>query len=802
MTGSLEQIIVVAQQLAWITATFRVPVYGQVSYSEVLISRVGDMIFDLFPTPLEEVRERAGACWLPLFTNSIIARGHAIPAREGEMGIEIPFALMTALANVMYPVFHNDGIYLRGFSNLLFPASISPDMKSIQWHLTTSTTAKSHLPHGTLPATTNEIKWAKCDDFEQLTLAPRTFPGCYRQIYVELGTGNSTETAPEITYSNADNEKPAAGMMLKSATTGFAGMGFWNAQVNMELVLPKGLMSTKGSGWYLDMLDLAKDTPMIVYDNAKTAKRACLIPQLSVVLHMAHVWARDRTDLLRPIPTAAPHWDSGEAALSVIKRHSKDELRDGLEKNETYRLSDLIGRLLRTLHKIAETEDLARHETSGIVKFGGSKLCGWELLDVVRGEDIISRKQVDLSQEWMVLGEESIVLFCQNFGDVIKPAPNIKLCPMAQSVNQGQNQLTATIKCLQRLSEKRCGSKDSACLRIANQAYWLSPGGELFKDCTHGTGDSHTRTTECEKLPQQILKGYVNPIRHETPPIQGAVTFGKRRLRRPIATAQTAFPLRDHKIPLITWAAIKARIMSIPQVTAVLANPNDKAFDNTTGDAHNNTNGVILSKTVSTLHQRKSTLSSLISRITAELREKGEKRPTSPLHNDLPWQPEAGHDADLRVESNRFKQPHRTRTASVTREPFREPLTRHLGPNQEERPVLIKRGINNTRVRQTRGASVARGQLHRPTSHPSRASLAHHSLHHPTSDLSVLKLEERSKRDVQPIMDKENSQETEERRVLCSLYEPPPVEHILRRSVRRSNIAYTKNRSFYLEEEV
>ncbi len=179
LSGSLEQIIVVAQQLAWITASFRVPFYGQVSYSEFLITRTGNMVFDLFPTPLEEVRERVSACWLSLFANSIIARGLAVPARDGEIGIEIPFSLMTALANVMYPVFHTDGIYLRGFSNLLFPAKISSDMKSVQWHLVTSTRARSHLPHGTLPGTTDKTEWAKCDDFNQLASAPRTFLGCY-----------------------------------------------------------------------------------------------------------------------------------------------------------------------------------------------------------------------------------------------------------------------------------------------------------------------------------------------------------------------------------------------------------------------------------------------------------------------------------------------------------------------------------------------------------------------------------------------------------------------------------------------
>ena len=806
MTGSLEQVIVVAQQLAWIAASFRVPLYGQVSYSEVLIRRTGDMVFELFPTPLEEVRERVGACWLPLFMNSIIARGHAVPAREGEKGIEIPFPLMLTLANVMYPIFHDDGIYLRGFSNLLFPAHISSDMKSVQWHLTTSTTARSHLPYGTLPATTDDLKWAKCDDFEQLALAPRTFLGCYRQVHVDLGTAALTESITKITYSNADNEKPAAGMTQKSVTTGFPGMGIWSAQVNMEFVIPKGLISIEEPGWYLDMLDLAKDTPLIVYDNANTAKRAWLVPQLSVVLHMAHIWACNKTDLLRPIPTAVPHWDSSEAALGVLKRHSKDELRDGLEVDKIYCLRDLIGRLLMTLHNLAETEALAKREPSRTIKLGGSKLYGWELLDVVRGKKSIFRKQIDISQDWMVLGEESVVLFCQNFGDVIKPAPNIRLCPKARSVHQGQNQLTATIKCLQRLSEERCGLKDSACLRIANQAYWLSPGDELFKDCTHGTGNSHTKATKCEKLPQQILRGYVNPITHETPPIEGAVTFGKRRLQRPIAPAQTAPRPTNHEIRHMSRTALEAKKVSAPQVNANLANVNGNAIDNTTGNAHgstnsdvnDNTNSAPLSKAESIVHRRKSTFSSLISRIAARLERKGEEKLAPPLRNDVPCQPEVAPATDLQVESKAYNQPHRTGKASVTRETFRQPMTQYLTQDKEERPKQSDHGISNARIRQTRGTSVAHEPLHRPTSHPPRVSAAHHSLRQPTSDLPVHNIKETSKRNIEQIINAGNPPEIAGR-VQPSMDQPPPAGNRLRRSVRRSDVAYRNGKRSHPE---
>ena len=251
------------------------------------------------------------------------------------------------------------------------------------------------------------------------------------------------------------------------------------------------------------------------------------------------------------------------------------------------------------------------------------------------------------------------------------------------------------------------------------------------------------------------------------------------------------------------WATLKAKTVSAPQVGANLANINGIALENTTAnafgnansDANGNTNDTPLPKAVSIIHQRKS----MFSRVAAKLEGKEEKKLALPLRHDVPCQPEAGYAADLQVESNAYKQPHRTRTASVTREQFREPMTRYLTQDKEERPKHPDQGISNARVRQTRASSVAHEPLHRPTSHPPRASAAHHSLHQPTSDPSVHDLEDRSERDIQPVINAERSQETEGR-VQPSLYQPPHVENRLRKSVRSSNIAYRNNKLSYREK--
>ena len=189
--GSLAEIIVMVQQLVWIAASFRQPKYGQVSYSEAVLEHVKETTFNINLLELEAVRERASACWLPLFTNAIVARGFPVPARKGEKGIEVPFLVMTGLANVMYPVIHHERVYLRGTYNLLFPTGVSPDLRSVQWHMTTNPNPRSRLPYGALPNEGDGHKWLQFEDFGRLASAARTFLGNCGEVQVHLGTENS-----------------------------------------------------------------------------------------------------------------------------------------------------------------------------------------------------------------------------------------------------------------------------------------------------------------------------------------------------------------------------------------------------------------------------------------------------------------------------------------------------------------------------------------------------------------------------------------------------------------------------------
>ena len=371
------------------------------------------------------------------------------------------------------------------------------------------------------------------NDLERLALASRTFLGYCRAVEVHLGTQAAIESYEAVTFSGADDEAPGLGISPKSVTTGTPGIGIFSFQVSMDIVLPKGLYSTAEPGWYLDLVDLAKEERVLVYDSAQKGQRAWLLPTLGVVLHIAYIWAVGK-DLVASLPYAAPHWDSGQASFEAIQRYSKEELRDSMEDDKSYTLKDLIGRLLISLDKLNETEAHARSEPSRSVRLQSSKLFGWELLAVAQGKKIVKRKQIDLSEDWMILGADNLVLFCQNFGDIIRPASGIRMCQLGNLARYGKNYLTAPIKCLQTLSIENSGCKNSTFLRLTNQAYWLPPEDDVFGDYTQCLQPYHGKFGKCSKTPQQLLTK--EPSSHKTcksPPIEGAISFGKRKLQKP-----------------------------------------------------------------------------------------------------------------------------------------------------------------------------------------------------------------------------------------------------------------------------
>jgi hypothetical protein len=523
--GTKRFLVDVAQQLSWITASIRLPVYGKVSYSDVLFLSTGTDVYKAVPLPLESVEDEQPPCWLPLFLGTVIARDYPIPKRDQEKGLELPFHLMTTVAGVLYPMTHDGGIYLKGLSRLLFPTS-SFEGSSVQWHLATSPSRRERLPPGTI----HDQSWQRIGDVDRLTNA-RTFLGYCREVVVDLGTNKPTGYYKGILFSSARDENHDPSIQGPSSFTwGTNGMGIFGANMTHPITYGKALMQTVYGvhDTYLDVLELAVDTPVILYDDGLKSQRGWMVPGLSVILHMAHTWAAQKDICNTQLPFSDLTWNAGEAARTLLTEKWDFVLRDtpSEEMGKKKLVKDLVMQYWDAIQQRAGEDLKARCQSTAEIGLAPSKLYGWEYMDIVKRKHS-RRRQLHFYGNWRELAENAVVLFCQNLGDVIKPAPGISICKQWDPVPSGKAYLTATIDCLRQLSWERGGQRDIlAGGRLTNKGYWNHRTIDLFADCERCSRSHLTESVRCSKLPQSLDKSADERSCSVVPPSEGAVVFG------------------------------------------------------------------------------------------------------------------------------------------------------------------------------------------------------------------------------------------------------------------------------------
>ena len=559
--GSRELIICVAQQLAWLTAVFRKPHYGQTSYSEIEFnasnrySRSTYREFEIRPLELRKVHKSLKTCWLDLFSNCVIAMGFPIPKRSnGEKGIELPYGIMTTQAGILFSKTYKGGLFLRGLSTLIYPTASWDNDQSVQWHIFDSGTSRERLAPGTIPLLTSpdEVRrsnWVRCTHPEKLALAPRTFLGYCKDINIYLATENSEIS--RVTYSRAENESHRPALLLDSLAGGTSGMGVVSAQTSMRFVRPKGLVRCSMHDTLPALLDSAQLRPVLVYDDHPKAQKGWLVPTLSVILHMAHVWAQGK-HLLNGIPYVSPCWNAEEMAMRLIQEYGGLPLRRKREEmamprfqvdltrrlqwereNEYECLRDVVQKLLVSLEELIVDEAIAERDPDATVSFDSSKVYGWDLVDVAKLSLTCRRKQLSIHQSWTVLSNEVLTLFCQGLGEVIRPAPASNICSTWNPIPSKQHYLTATVPCLRQLSLQYGRASTGRCLRLTKDGFWHWPSNGLFDDCDCNANPMSTSNRhKCVKVPQQISRTDVDIKNDQHLPTQGAVVFGTRQLRR------------------------------------------------------------------------------------------------------------------------------------------------------------------------------------------------------------------------------------------------------------------------------
>ena len=497
--------------------------------------------YEIRPLPLrtvERVEENSGACWLPLFKNSIIACGFAIPDRGLEKGIELPYSLMNDQASILRLASYKGFSYLKGFSTLIYPTAVSDNLKSVQWHLMSSEDEGTKLDpvqafSGSLDTHNNVI--GQDTPFDKLASARRHFLGYCRHVVVHLATPETTTRAmlEKVRHSSADDESHRPGMSVDAVTVGISAHGYVSASATGKFIRPKGLTHAakeRDKRGFLGLCESARDTPLILYDESKDA--GWLVPTLSAVLHMSHLWTRDKTDLLADVPAVEPCWNIGEAALTVIKEDSAPELRSELHEGKSTCLKDLVKEYLITLDELLECQENAAKEPKPTVRVESSKLYAWDLLDIVK-DNRKSRRQLKLSEDWTRLCDKVLVLVGQGMGEVIRPAEGVSVCKAWSPIPPKHKYLTATVSCLQQMASRYGHDGLDPCFKLITDGYWVSSSEALFADCEGIKGTSvRGRPCKCVKQPQRITGTRSTGKSTTAPPDAGAVVFGTCKLQK------------------------------------------------------------------------------------------------------------------------------------------------------------------------------------------------------------------------------------------------------------------------------
>lgn len=568
-SGSQNNLIHIAQQLAWISAAFRVPKDNRLTYSDIVFEKTGPLRFRLTLMDLQEVKNANNFCWHSLFSNSVIARGFPTPDRGEEIGIEVPFQVMIALACVLYPMEYHGGTILRGIKLTLVPTAHCSG--SVQWHCVSSE-QDSYLPQA--DEVMKQIpEWFKTHDFELLKTA-RTFLGSCGVAEIHLGTSGVDYKSIRKSDAESERARPAVSREV-SMSLGMSAKGIITATFSPKITIPRRLRATtkKIELFFQDRLLSARDQPSIVYDVGK--KQGWLVPELSVVLHIAHTWASRQPDIpaevLKEIPHAAASGDGGAAAWDAILKGKGVELREDAINGKPQLFGDVINNVLCAL---INRKDLALGRDDTFFSFHSTRrprLRGWEFIDLANWQYLSERKEVDIERktagEWGSIATENpdlVVLFCKGLEQPIKPAKHQSVCRLWSPIPEGRCYLTASVPCLKSLSES-CGGSESH-PKLTRHLHWHSP--QRAKGCNYGAKHGCNCLQELVAEKKAVAPGPLEP--------HGAFIFGKvkpsmttscKRFEAPsedIPEETTAIHISSHQVEEAPLAAPAAVLSSVP----------------------------------------------------------------------------------------------------------------------------------------------------------------------------------------------------------------------------------------------
>jgi hypothetical protein len=527
VAGSKDNIVEIAQQLAWLGSVLRTSPSGQVSRSHCQISPRSLMSehmafsMEFIVTPLE-LDEKS--CWHELFFNPVIAYNFPIDPRNFGSGLEIPIHMMAALGGASMAVEFNGGIVLKGLSSMFVP--IKRNGASIQWHYIRNED-DSRMPYSEVDDRCPGRALVACVGFDSLTTT-RAFLGWWGHTTSHLGTADAN-------YHNLDwssTREPERSIVFRGGSLGFQNIG--SGEVNFSPGPKDGKLHISRNGPYQNIVKYASQTPVLLYDTVE--KRGWLVPASAVIAHIAQMrHFRERFSingkLVELVPTD-PTMNVYKGAEKMLLENISTKLSCDKLGTEDFSFRDLVLNIWSLLEILMEKDIKmeSTREPSVNVKWKPN-LRGWEFMDVVAEKSPMCQKETYIQKShggWLDFVQDlnALVFFASGFEDIIQPAQDdiAGLCQKWQRVPKNKDYLTASVSILNNLYEE-AGSRLTKKHLTSTHLQWHR-GPSLFETCPNRTCYDCT----CDRLQQIIYKNVLTSGKINPPGLleeRGAAIFGQ-----------------------------------------------------------------------------------------------------------------------------------------------------------------------------------------------------------------------------------------------------------------------------------
>lgn len=457
--GPLKNIAALIEIFSWLTAALRNTSIHGVSCSDVSVE-----IFTFKESQnvlqcsikLRELESlsgrRPGSCWFDMYKSTIVVNSLTSNGSAPGAGLDIDLHRLANLTGATTPIEYEGGILLLGRSSILVPVA-RLENEGLLWHLLYSSgkeqielsDADSQFAQRLLIKDTNEL----------LSITHHRV-GLWSTYKIILGTNEACYDNIEWTSKSEKKSMWQHQGFSVPLTLGIPH-GPSLGLVNNFVAAKQQLNSSSGEVDYVALiLDFSK-RPLLVYDPHPEGRQAWLVPTLSFVLHLVHLYVR-YYKLEVELPYAKAVSDGGAAALEAIKGRAEDMiLALGSAESNSLTLGSLLKIMCLNILRMAPKKSR--------LPFGaGTQIMGYEFGDIAKADPQITLRKSKYAfnaahEAWSSYFSSRVTfILCKGLGSVIVPHEG-----EYSSVTQ-KDMLIAPLQCLVPLVQKSSGNLEQGVL--------------------------------------------------------------------------------------------------------------------------------------------------------------------------------------------------------------------------------------------------------------------------------------------------------------------------------------------------